>query len=100
MNLYLLIALGRVRCISLLVKSLKDSKFVTTDAMKSVIFGRIEITFCPRFTQTSSDLHKSRYTNKMSERHTIVKAVTVYFGTKINFYPYFSHVQTDPNTIQ
>jgi hypothetical protein len=79
MNLYFLIELGKVRCISLLVKSLKVCKFGKTGAIKTVLFGSTEITFCPRFRQTSADLYKSRYTNKVFERHTFVKVVTAYF---------------------
>ena len=68
-------------CISLLVKSLKDCKFFEKNRRNTnCTFGSTEITFCPRSTRTSSDLYKIRHTNKLSERHTFVKAVTAYCG--------------------
>jgi hypothetical protein len=67
MNLYFLIELGKVRCISLFVKSLKECKFMETDEIQTLLFGSTDIIFCPRFTQTSSDLYKSRYTDKLFE---------------------------------
>jgi hypothetical protein len=40
MNLYFLIELGKVRCISFLVKSPKQCKFVKTDAIKNCTFWK------------------------------------------------------------
>lgn len=45
MNLYFLIELGEVRCISLLVKSLKERKFVKTDAIQTAHLEVLKLHF-------------------------------------------------------